>query len=242
MWHGSYKLRLQHEHSQSDRVRGLIRRVARWCRAWSEIGPEEIVNTLTHGIGIPLALTGLVVLVWRSLHYADVGHTVAVVVYGLTLLAAYLASTLYHGARSPRVKNIFLWLDHSCVYALIAGTYTPFMLTVLRGALGTTLLIAVWALGVTGVLAKTVLKIRSDAISIPFYIVMGWLIVVAIQPFTTLMATSGVVLLGLGGLCYMVGIAFFLLRMRYAHAAWHLLVLAGSGLHYTSVLLYARPA
>ena len=212
-----------------------------WQRAWRGIGREEVVNSVTHGLGVPLSLFGLVVLLWQSLHYADMGHTVAVVVYGVTLVGVYASSTLYHGAWSPRVKGVLLTIDHSCVYALIAGTYTPFMLTVMKGATGTAMLCAVWGLGAVGVLAKTALKVHTAAFSIPLFVVMGWLAVVAIKPLAMALGTGGLVLLVSGGLCYTVGIVFFLLRAAYAHAAWHVLVLAGSVLHYASVLLYARP-
>jgi hemolysin III len=227
--------------SMEDRRAG---RVASAWRAWRGTGREEVVNALSHGLGVPLALTGLVVLLWQSLSYGDAAHTVSVAVYGLTLVAAYVASTLYHGAWSPRVKHTFLWLDHSCVYGLIAGTYTPFMTTVLRGSTGTTMLVAVWGLAALGVLSKTALRIRAlrgDAVSLPVYIGMGWLIVLAIKPFVSAMEVGGLVLLLAGGLCYSLGVVLFLLRATYAHAAWHVMVLAGSGLHFASVLLYARP-
>lgn len=202
------------------------------------------MNALTHGAGVPLAVAGLVVLLWRALGYGDAGYTVSVAVYGLSLVAVYAASTLYHGAWSPRLKNVFLWLDHSCVYGLIAGTYTPFMTTALRGVTGTALLVTVWGLALLGVLSKTALRIRAlrgDAVSLPVYIGMGWLIVLAIKPFMAAMEPGGLVLLAAGGLCYSAGVVFFLLRAAWAHAAWHVMVLAGSGLHYASVLLYATP-
>ena len=209
-------------------------------RRWG-ISREELVNSLSHGVGAVLALVGLAVLVWRSIRYADVAHTMAVAVYGVSLVAVFSASTLYHATTSKRFKPVFLWLDHSCIYALIAGTYTPFMLTVLRGWQGTVMLCAVWGLGTLGVLSKTVFKIRSDLISIPFYLAMGWLIVVVIGPFSMLMERGGIVLLLSGGLCFSFGVVFFLMRMAYAHAAWHLFVLAGAVLHYCAVLLYATP-
>ncbi|HEU5316397.1 MAG TPA: hemolysin III family protein [Chloroflexota bacterium] len=216
---------------------------AAW-RGWRGTGRQEIVNALTHGAGVPLAVAGLVVLLWRALGYGDAGYTVSVAVYGLSLVAVYAASTLYHGAWSPRLKNVFLWLDHSCVYGLIAGTYTPFMTTALRGVTGTALLVTVWGLALLGVLSKTALRIRAlrgDAVSLPVYIGMGWLIVLAIKPFMAAMEPGGLVLLAAGGLCYSAGVVFFLLRAAWAHAAWHVMVLAGSGLHYASVLLYATP-
>ena len=138
---------------------------------------------LTHGAGALLSLVGLAVLLARSLWYRDAVHTVAVGVYGASLVAVFVASTLHHAATAPRLKQVTLWLDHACIYALIAGTYTPFMLTVLKGATGLAMLGAVWTLAAVGIVAKTVLRIRSEAISLPFYLLMGWLIVVVIEPF-----------------------------------------------------------
>ncbi len=207
-----------------------------------EISREELANSLTHGLGVILSVVGLVVLAYRSLWYQNVGHTIAVCVYGVSMVSVFTASTLHHLTTSQRLKNIYLWLDHSCIYALIAGTYTPFMLTVLKGATGMVMLCAVWSLGALGIVSKTVLKLRSDTVSIPFYLLMGWMGVAVIEPFSRLIDVHGLVLLVAGGLCYSVGIVFFLGRFAYAHAVWHGFVLAGSALHYVCVLLYATPS
>jgi hemolysin III len=204
--------------------------------------PEEVANVLTHGVGALLALAGLAVLLARSLWYRDAVHTAAVGVYGVSLVAVFAASTLHHAATAPRLKQLTLWLDHACIYALIAGTYTPFMLTVLKGATGLAVLGAVWTLAAVGVVAKTVLRIRSEALSLPFYLAMGWLIVVVLEPFAHRVHPAGLALLAAGGLCYSLGVAFFLWRRPYAHAVWHLCVLAGAALHYAAVLRYATPA
>jgi hemolysin III len=206
-----------------------------------DLSRDERANTLTHGVGALLSLVGLAVLTQRSLWYDSLLHLVAVGVYGLSLVSVYTASTLHHLATAPRVKRFFLWLDHSCIYALIAGTYTPFLLLVLKGTTGTVLLGTIWGLGLLGVLSKTVWRLRSDLLSLPFYLLMGWLIVVVIRPFSVLMAPGGLALLVAGGLCYSLGIVFFLVRMTYAHAVWHLFVLAGSGLHFACVLIYVVP-
>ncbi|MBI3970380.1 MAG: hemolysin III family protein [Chloroflexi bacterium] len=212
--------------------RGMFRAVSR----------EELVNALTHGIGVIFSLVGLFVLAYRSLWYNNVAHTIAVSVYGVALVSVFASSTLHHITTEQRLKRIYLWLDHSCIYALIAGTYTPFMLTILKGATGIVVLSAVWGFGVLGIFAKTILKIRSDLISIPFYLLMGWMVVFVLQPFSSLIDPSGLVLLLVGGLCYSLGIVFFLLKLAYAHAVWHVLVLAGSALHYVCVLLYVTPS
>jgi hemolysin III len=216
-----------------------------WRTRWG-ISRADVANSISHGVAVPLGIVGAIVLAVRSLHYGDTGHTVAVIVYGLSLVAVFTASTLYHGTtlRREKLRNAFLWLDHSCIYALIAGTYTPFMLTVMKGATGTAMLITLWGLAVLGVLSKTALRIRAiraDAVSIPVYLGMGWLIVLVIQPFMERMETGGLVLLLAGGLCYSLGLVFFVLRHVYAHFLWHMMVLAGGGFHYFSVLLYATP-
>jgi hemolysin III len=197
---------------------------------------------LTHGVGALLSLAGLAVLLARSLWYRDATHTAAVSVYGASLVSVFMASALHHAVTTPRLKRLTLWLDHACIYALIAGTYTPFMLTVLKGATGLTVLGTVWALAAAGVVAKTVLRIRSEAISLPFYLGMGWLVVVVLEPFAQRVPPTGLGLLVAGGLCYTLGVGFFLWRRPYAHAVWHGCVLAGGALHYVAVLRYAVPS
>jgi len=202
---------------------------------------EEVANVLLHGAGALLSLVGLAVLVARSLGYRDATHTAAVAVYGASLLAVFAASTLHHAVTAPRLKPVTLWLDHACIYALIAGTYTPFMLTVLKGATGLAVLATVWGLAAVGVAAKTVLRLRSEAVSLPFYLLMGWLIVAVLPPFVRQVHPTGLALLVAGGLCYSLGVGFFLWRRPYAHAVWHGCVLAGGALHYAAVLRYATP-
>jgi hemolysin III len=173
-------------------------------------------------------------------------HTLSVLVYGLSLLSVYLSSTLHHLATASRLKRITVRLDHACIYLLIAGTYTPFMVTVLKGTTGTVVLGAVWALGVAGVLWKTLFRTpanwRQEAISVAFYLLMGWLVVFVLQPLAAGIALPGLLLLVAGGLCYSLGVVFFMIsNVAYAHAVWHLFVLTGSVLHYFSILLYAVP-
>ena len=216
-----------------------------WRERWG-ISRADVANAISHGLAVPVGIAGTIILMVRSLRHGDVAHTIAVTVYGASLVAVLTASALYHGTtlRRQRLRNAFLWLDHSCIYALIAGTYTPFMLTVMKGATGTIMLITVWSLAVLGVLSKTALRIsalRADAVSIPIYLGMGWLIVLAINPFLEVMEPGGLLLLLAGGLCYSVGLIFFVLRRVYAHFLWHMMVLAGGGFHYASVFLYATP-
>jgi hemolysin III len=219
----------------------IVRSIKRSAGAFQGITKEEIANAVTHGVGAVLSAVGMLVLTIRSLATGDVMHTVGVSVYGASLVALYTSSSLHHAFTSKRLKNVFLWLDHSFIYALVAGTYTPFMLTVMKGTTGTVMLCTVWALGILGMLSKTVARFRSNMVSIPFYLVMGWLIVLVMEPFSRSIDTTGLVLLVAGGLSYSLGVIFFLLKVAYAHAIWHVFVLAGSALHYACVLLYANP-
>jgi hemolysin III len=185
---------------------------------------------------------GVAILLSRSLGYGSSTLTIGIGVYGLSLVSAFAASTLYHAVTAPRPKHVLLWLDHSCVYALIAGTYTPFMVGILKGATGAAMLCTVWGLAVVGIVAKTVLKIRSERFSIPFYLGMGWLSLLVVRPLASHLGAGGMLLLVAGGLAFSIGVVFFLVQRAYAHAVWHGCVLAGTALHFTCVLLYLLPA
>jgi len=202
---------------------------------------EEIAHGVTHGLGTALALAGLAVLVavGRSRGFwCLVGDTV----FGVTLVLLYLASTLYHSIPSPRAKPILRALDHSAIYLLIAGTYTPFTLVNLRGPQGFALLGLVWFLAVVGILFKAFATGRYPAFSIALYLGMGWSILLALKPLVHSVERGGVALLVAGGLTYTAGIVFYLWRrLPYHHAVWHLFVLAGSIFHYFAVLFYVLP-
>lgn len=191
---------------------------------------EELANALTHGAGVLLSLAGAVVLAYRAAWYGSLAHTIAVSVYGASLVGAFTASTLYHATsatRAPRRKRALLWLDHSCIYALIAGTYTPFMVSVLKEAAGTAVLCTVWGLAAAGMAAKMLPRLQSDLVSVPFSLLMGWLVLVVLGPLASQLGASGIALLLAGGLCYSLGVIFFLVRRTYFHAVWHGFVLAG---------------
>ena len=169
-------------------------------------------------------------------------HVVSFSIYGATLVILYTASTLYHAFRSPPLKRIFKIIDHSAIYLLIAGTYTPFTLVTLRGPWGWTLFGLVWALALAGIAFKAFFVDHFVIASTVVYLAMGWLVVIAINPVTEIVPHRGLLLLLAGGLCYTVGVAFFAARrMRYAHAIWHLFVLGGSIIHYFAVLFYVLP-
>jgi hemolysin III len=203
---------------------------------------EEIANSLTHGAGLVASLIGLPVLVIAAAAHGDAAQIVGCSVFAVSLIALYSASTLYHALPLSRAKEIFRVLDHAAVYVLIAGTYTPFTLGVLRGAWGWTLLGVVWSLAALGIVLKVLLGFRYPRASALLCVVMGWLAVAAIQPMVTRVPAAGLVWLLSGGLLYTGGITFYArAHQRYSHVVWHLFVLAGSCCHFVAVLWYAAP-
>jgi hemolysin III len=203
---------------------------------------EEIAHASTHGLGALLAIIGLVVLVARAAIYGDHWHIVASSIFGGTLVLMYTASTLYHAIPLTRAKRVLRVFDHSLIYFLIAGSYTPFALITLRGPWGWGLLAFVWTLALAGVVFKIFATGRFEKLSLAIYLLMGWAALVAIEPLVEAMHPGGLALLAAGGLTYTGGVAFYVWqRLRYHHAIWHLFVLAGSVLHYLAVYLYVIP-
>lgn len=204
---------------------------------------EEIANSVTHGIGIVLSIAGLAVLTASASVFGTVWHIVSCSIYGATQIMLYTASTLYHSIPLPRAKSVLRVLDHAAIFLLIAGTYTPFALVNLGGALGWTIFGVVWGLAITGIALQAIL-IRHKAIltTLP-YVAMGWLAVAAVKPMVESIASGGLVLLTAGGLCYTLGCAFYVWRrLPYHHAIWHVFVMAGSALHFFAVFFYVIPA
>ncbi|MCK6405235.1 MAG: hemolysin III family protein [Rhodocyclaceae bacterium] len=203
---------------------------------------EEIANGITHGIGAFLAIAGLAVMTAFATLHGDVWHIVSCAVFGATLILLYTASTLYHSIPHERAKGVLRALDHSAIFLLIAGTYTPFTLVSLRGPWGWGLFATIWTLALAGILLRLVLRGRLHGLIVGLYVAMGWVIVVAIVPLAENLATDGLLLLAGGGLAYMVGVFFYKWRsLRYHHAVWHGFVLLGSALHFFSVLFYVIP-
>ncbi len=206
--------------------------------------PEEITNAVLHGIGLGLAIAALVVLVVLAGIFGDVWHIVSFSIYGSTLVILYLASTLYHSFPMGKTKSIFKIIDHACIYLLIAGTYTPLTLITLRGPLGWTIFGVIWGIALVGIVFKILFIKRFAVLSTLIYIVMGWLIIVAIKPLTAAMNVAGLRFLLAGGILYTSGTVFYgLQRIKFNHAIWHLFVLGGSICHFFTVLflLPARP-
>lgn len=207
-------------------------------------GPE-IANSITHGAGLLASIAALPVLVVAAAQRGDPWQVVGGALFGTTLILLYLASTLYHAVSGERIKRVMRVVDHSAIYLLIAGTYTPFTLGTLRGPWGWTLLGIIWGLALLGVVAKWTVGFRYPRLSTALYVAMGWLVVIAVQPLAQQLAPGGLAWLAAGGLCYTGGVAFFVTdhRLRYGHAIWHLFVVAGSACHFVAVLLHAgRPA
>ena len=201
---------------------------------------EEIANSVSHGIGLLMVLAALPILVTTALNRGDWAGIVGASVFATTMVLLYLASTLFHALPPNRAKRVFQILDHSAIYLLIAGTYTPFTLGVLRGAWGWTLFGLVWALAVVGTVFKTLGGVRYTTFSTWVYLAMGWLVLIAIEPVWTLVPKWGLFWLLAGGIAYTAGAVFFMAeRIRYFHFVWHLFVVLGTACHFVAVLRYA---
>ncbi len=203
---------------------------------------EELANSITHGIGVVLSIAGLAVLTAFATLLGNVWHIVSVSIYGATQILLYTASTLYHSIPIPRAKQILRRLDHTAIFLLIAGTYTPFTLVNLRGPWGWSLLITVWALAIIGIVLQGFLLRQKSIWNALIYIAMGWVVVIGAKPLLSSVPLGGLLLLLGGGLAYSGGAIFYVWkRIPYNHAIWHLFVLLGSVFHYFAVLFYVIP-
>ena len=207
---------------------------------------EELANSLSHGLGLLLAIVGLPFLISHALimhaeHHGSVSAVVGAAIFGGSAILLYLASTLYHAIPQPRIKDILRLLDHAAIFLLIAGTYTPITLGVLHGGWGWTLFGLIWGLALAGLIFKALVGVRFPRLSTLLYVAMGWVVVIAIRPLWLHMAAGGLIWLAAGGLAYSLGVVFFVLdeKVRYSHFIWHLFVLAGTACHYFAVLFYA---
>ena len=198
---------------------------------------EEIANAITHGVGACLAIAALAILVVFAAMKGTVWHVVSFSVFGATLVLLYFASTLYHSITHVRAKGVFHKFDHISIYLLIAGTYTPYCLTVLRGWVGWTVFGIVWGCAILGAVMKSISVGKQVKLSTILYILMGWVILIAVIPLYKAMAFSGFALLMGGGISYTAGTIFFIRdHVKYNHSVWHLFVIGGSVLHFFSVL------
>ncbi len=205
---------------------------------------EEIANAISHGLGALLAVAALPLLVWQAARLGSAADIVGASVFGASLLLLYGTSALYHALPNGGAKRWFNRMDHAAIYVLIAGSYTPFTLGVLKGPWGWSLFGIVWAAAALGVTVKLLNRLRHPWLSTGLYVAMGWVAVVAIAPMLERMPVAGLAWLVAGGLCYTLGAVVFMLdnRVRYAHAVWHLFVLGGSICHFFAAFGYARAA
>jgi hemolysin III len=203
---------------------------------------EELANSITHGIGIILAIAALVIMDVFAAKFGNAWHIVSCSIFGATLIILYTASTLYHGIPFQKTKMLLRIIDHSAIFLLIAGTYTPFTLVSLRGPWGWSLFGAVWGIAVLGVVFQIFLLRRWQFFLVGIYVGMGLIILIAIKPLFAALSPTGLKLLVAGGAAYILGLIFYASgRLPYSHAVWHLFVLAGSAFHFFAVLFYVIP-
>jgi hemolysin III len=202
---------------------------------------EEIANSVSHGVALLATVAATPVLIIAAVQRGVAEGIVGASVFSATMVLMYLTSTLYHALPRNRAKQVFQILDHGAIFLLIAGTYTPFTLGVLRGMWGWTLFGLVWSLALTGIVLKIVYVAWYQRFSTFLYLVMGWLVVIALKVLLLHVSTWGLIWLLSGGLAYTVGVVFFLVdeRIRYSHFIWHLFVIAGTSCHFIAVLRYS---
>ena len=201
---------------------------------------EEIANSVSHGVGLLATLAAAPVLVLSAVQHDGAARIAGASVFAATMVLLYLTSTLYHALPGNRAKRVFQVLDHAAIFLMIAGTYTPFTLGVLRGAWGWTLFGLVWGLALAGVVLTAVGGVRYPKLTTGLYLAMGWLILVAVKPLWLRMPSEGLFWLLAGGIAYTAGVAFYAAkRVRYCHFVWHLFVVAGTACHFIAVLRFA---
>jgi len=197
---------------------------------------EEIVNSITHGIGALLSIVALIILIIVAGQQGDIWHLVSFSIYGSTLVLLYLSSTLYHSFTNPKIKNLFARFDHISIFLLIAGTYTPILLTSLRGVWGWTLFIIIWTMALAGAIIRSIYLHRFRKLMVAIYLIMGWMAILAAKQIYESMPGISIWFLVLGGLAYSIGVVFYNWRkLPYSHGIWHLFVLAGSILHFFAI-------
>ena len=201
-------------------------------------GVEELLHSLVHGIGVLLSIAGLVVLVSIAALRSDAWTVVSCAIFGASLILMYSMSTIYHAIQKESVKKYLKRCDHIAIYYLIAGSYTPFLLVLMRGALGWTLFGIIWGLALLGTILKLILPANGTKLwSVGLYLIMGWMVVIASGRLVKVISPLGLTFLILGGLFYTLGIIFYVWKSRkYTHAIWHTFVLLGSIMHFFAVL------
>lgn len=206
------------------------------------LGVEEVANAITHGLGFVLSLIGFVFLVWLAAKNPTGWQVASCFIYGTSLVALYLASTLYHTAVSEKAKLRLQLVDHCCIYLLIAGSYTPFAMIPLRDGIGPYLFTFAWAFAAVGISMKLFMNVRSGPLSAITYLLMGWVGLVAVQPLYETVGFMPMALIVAGGVSYTLGTIFFGWHsLKHHHAIWHIFVLGGSVLHFIAIAGYIIP-
>ena len=201
---------------------------------------EEIANSISHGVAFLAAVAAAPVLVLSAARHDGAARIAGASVFAAAMVLLYLTSTLYHALPRNRAKRVFQVLDHAAIFLMIAGTYTPFTLGVLRGTWGWTLLGLVWGLALAGVVLTAAGGVRYPKLTTGLYLAMGWLILIAVKPLWLRMPSLGLFWLGAGGIAYTVGVVFYAAnRIRYSHFVWHLFVITGTTCHFFAVLRFA---
>ena len=199
---------------------------------------EEILNSASHGVGAVLAVGGTVVLIIMSAMFSNTWSVVSSCIYGASLIVLYTMSTLYHAISNNKAKSFFRIMDHDTIFFLIAGTYTPYTLVILNGAIGWVLFGIVWGAAILGIILNSIDLERFKKFSLICYIMMGWVVIFAVKPMINALPTLPLVLLLIGGILYTVGIIFYVIKkVKYFHSIWHLFTIAGSAFHYFSILI-----
>lgn len=199
---------------------------------------EEIANSITHGIGALLSIVAFVILIIVAGRHGDIWYLVSFSIYGSTLVLLYLSSTLYHSFTNPRIKNLFARFDHVSIFLLIAGTYTPILLTSIRGVWVWTLFGIIWSVALVGSIIRSIYLYRFRKLMVAVYVLMGWMAILAGKQIYLNLPSISLIFLILGGIAYSVGVIFYMWRkLPYSHGIWHLFVLAGSVLHFFAIYL-----
>jgi hemolysin III len=203
---------------------------------------EEKTNIISHGIGFILSIVALVLLVTHANLYGNTWHIVSFSIFGASLIILFAASTFYHSAKRPELRNRLRIIDHASIYILIAGTYTPFTLVTLNGPIGWSIFGIAWGLALTGIILKLFLTGKYDLISTLMYVFMGWIIVFAIKPVINNLSLEGLLWLVAGGTAYTIGaVLYSIKKIKFNHAIFHVFVLIGSVCHFVSVFFYVLP-
>jgi len=227
--------------NMADKPKAPVKNSSKYIKVYSQ--DEEIFNAVTHGVGAALSVLGLILMVVKSAAFGSALYVASTAVFGISMVLLYTLSTLYHSIKQERAKQVFKILDHSSIFLLIAGTYTPFTLLVLRGAWGWSIFGVVWGLAVTGIIIESIFINKLKFLTLILYLSMGWVVIVALKPLIRSMPKVALYWLIAGGLSYTFGVIFYVMKkIKYTHGIWHLFVLGGTVCHFFAVYYYVIPS